>query len=132
MVKAIIFDCTGVLVERGQVNHRLMQYIRSLRPKYKIGMLSNLSRESIERRFTKEERDLFDVIALASETGATKPDPRAYQIAAERLECEADKCIFVDDFVERCEAAREQGMVTILYDNADMLSQELDSILQAQ
>jgi len=134
MIRAVIFDCTGVLVlANGVVNKPLLAYIRNyLKPKYKIGLLSNLSARSIEQAFTPGERMLFDAITLASETGVAKPDPRAYQLAADRLGVKPEQSLFVDDFERRCEAAREQGMQAVLYDSYPQVVQELESILHAQ
>jgi putative hydrolase of the HAD superfamily len=134
MVKAVIFDCTGVLVGSGQaVNQKLLGYIRSqLKPHYKVGMLSNLPRHYIERLFEPSELLLFDVTALASEAGIAKPDPRAYRFIAERLGVEPDRCIFVDDFERHCEAAREQGMRAVLYDSFEQTKREIEAILQEE
>jgi epoxide hydrolase-like predicted phosphatase len=131
MLRAVLFDCTGVLVERGAVNHRLLDYIRQyLKARFKIGLLSNLSAAYINRLFSPADLLLFDELSLASETGVAKPDPQAYQLAAQKLGVKPEECIFVDDFVERCEAAREQGMQAVLYDSFEQATRGLDTIVQ--
>lgn len=131
MFKAIIFDCNGVLiVQDHKVNVELLNFIRRrLKPYCKIGMLANTSLRYVERMLSTNDLLLFDAMALSSETGIAKPDPRAYQLIAHRLQASPNMCIFVDDFVQRCEAAHEQGMHVILYDSFEQVKLELEALL---
>src|SRR5438128_604074 len=132
MIKAVIFDCTGVLVDgTGKVNLQLLGYIsQQLKPRYKIGMLSNLSARHISEYFTPAERLLFDAVTLAAETGIAKPDPRAYRLIAAQLGVGPGQCIFVDDFERRCEAASEEGMRAVLYSSLEQTQREINSLLE--
>ena len=50
-----------VTAQTEQPNEDLFGYIRAeLKPKYKIGLLSNANRGSVERRIPEHERTLFD------------------------------------------------------------------------
>ncbi|OGO35562.1 MAG: hypothetical protein A2147_04585, partial [Chloroflexi bacterium RBG_16_57_8] len=63
----------------------------------KIGLISDCSPE-IPRLFQRLPfAPLIDVTVFSSLVGMTKPDPRIYRLAAERLEVEPRDCIYVGD-----------------------------------
>src|SRR6185312_508636 len=57
-------------------NEPLFAYIKDkLKPKYKIGFLSNVAEDSMRRLFTPEQRSLLDIVTLSYKTGFIKPQP---------------------------------------------------------
>ncbi|HLZ15317.1 MAG TPA: HAD-IA family hydrolase, partial [Candidatus Saccharimonadales bacterium] len=85
-------------IEHNVPNDALFAYIRdALKPKYKIGMLSNAGADWLHELFTPEQVALFDAVALSYEIGVLKPAPRAYEVIAERLGVTPEACVFVDD-----------------------------------
>ncbi len=111
-------------------NTQLLEYIATLKPQYKIGLLSNIGTNWIRDSFlTSEEQRLFDEMVLSFEVGTTKPDPRIYQLACEKLDIEPSEAIFTDDITEYCEAARAIGMQAVHYQHFTQLKTELESIL---
>lgn len=112
-------------------NNELMDYIENnLRDDYKIGLLSNISRGTMEKFFTKKEREqLFDAAALSSETGMIKPSPSAYVHICEQLGIDTSEAIMIDDNPENCHGARLSGMQTVQYDGLVHLKRSLDSLL---
>lgn len=58
----------------------------------------------------------FDAIIDATYTGILKPDPRAYQAAAEALSVPPGACVFLDDQTRNVEGARRAGMLAIPFD----------------
>lgn len=120
-------------IEHNVADNDLFAFIaQTLKPHYKIGMLSNAGDDLLDRIFTKEQCALFDAVALSYETGYVKPSEQAYQIIAERLEVETNECIFVDDQERHCTAAREQGMHAIRYQNFDQFKTEISPLLSSQ
>lgn len=61
----------------------------------------------------------LDALVDGSVTGVLKPDPRAYEFAAEALGRPASAIVFVDDMPWNVEAAREAGMIALLLNLAD-------------
>jgi epoxide hydrolase-like predicted phosphatase len=59
--------------------------------------------------------DLFDAWVISSEVGVRKPDPAAYELAAERLGLPPAACVFVDDLPGNLKPARALGMATVLH-----------------
>lgn len=107
-------------------NMALLDYILELRKQYKIGVLSNVSRDGFWHRFTHEEADkYFDAVVLSGEIGFAKPDAEAFEITADRLGVRLDECVMVDDRENYCDAARLLGMQSALYTSLAALKASL-------
>lgn len=173
MIKAIIFDCFGVLLQRdghefyklvaskekqkqinkleiqadlGEIsekefnkqvaeladstpakvlaettmytrNQEMLNFIHEMRErKFKVSVLTNVSKDTIGRFFTvDEQRNLFDDVVISSEVGLVKPDPEIFALAARRLALQPEECIFVDDTASNCRAAAESGIKAVAY-----------------
>lgn len=61
---------------------------------------------------------LLDDVVVSGEVKVAKPDPRAYEIAAERTGLPIERLLFVDDRQENLDAAVALGMDTILFTDA--------------
>lgn len=111
-------------------NLPLLDYIGQLKSRYKIGLLSNVASNWIRDYFlTPKELQLFDAMVLSFEEGITKPDPRIYHIAAERLGVLSEECIYVDDIDRYAATAEDEGMKGIVYKNFQQLKKEINTIL---
>lgn len=101
-------------------NEELLDYIRAkLRQKYKIGLLSNANFNVLDEIFTEEQAELFDASVLSYESRLIKPDPRSFELMANRLGVELSECIFIDDVDRYCLVAEELGMKSIIYQNPE-------------
>lgn len=97
-------------------NAQLFHYIEDeLKPRYKIGMISNASAGSVERKLSAPQLKLFDIKVISAEVGLLKPDRQIYELAAEKLRVGCSECIFVDDYPSYVEAAQVLGMQGIVY-----------------
>lgn len=67
-----------------------------------------------------------DVVVSAHE-GVTKPDPRAFQIAAARAGLEPAELFFIDDSAANIAAARAMGFDVHLFDDPQALRPQLQS-----
>jgi len=108
----------------------LAGYIQSLRPRYKTALLSNAwpdLRQKIYREW--KLADAFDELIISSEVGLSKPDPRIFRLALERLQVNAAEAVFVDDFIENITSAQAEGLQTILFRSASQARQDLSSLL---
>lgn len=187
MIKAIIFDCYGVLVEeswkklcdeyfgsegeerqwadaqmhrvsRGEIsdreladvvaekidlsadkileqlttnppNEQLLDYIQTLKRRFKIGFLSNVGANYLDRLLAPEHQQLFDVFVLSFEVGMAKPQVEIYHHAAGLLGVEPSECIFVDDTARYCEGAEASGMRSILYTDFAHFKQQVEEVV---
>jgi epoxide hydrolase-like predicted phosphatase len=114
----------------GTGNTELIEYARGLRPRYRTGILSNSfvgAREREQAAYGFE--DLVDEIIYSHEVGMSKPDPRIYTLACERLGVRPEETVLLDD-AERCvTGAREAGLHAIRFqDNAQAIT-DLDKLL---
>lgn len=111
-------------------NTVLLAYIRELKQTYKIGMLSNVATPWITDSFlTTDEQALFDEMIFSYEVGITKPDPRIFMLACERLRVGPHEAVMVDDIKSYCEAAKREGMHAIWYRDFKQFKQDLERIL---
>lgn len=108
----------------------LMDYIRSLRTRFKTGLLSN-AWDNLRRVIsdTWEIAEAFDDIVISAEVGISKPDPGIYKLAVQRLGVLPEEAVFVDDFPHNIGAAQEAGLVGILFKNSHQVRQDLDNLL---
>jgi epoxide hydrolase-like predicted phosphatase len=112
------------------VNWRLLDYIRSLRPRFKVGLLSNAwddLRKTLHDRWNID--GLFDDLIISAEVKLVKPDPRIFQLATDRLKVPPDETIFIDDIAENVESARLVGLKGILYQDFDQVMSEITGYL---
>lgn len=59
--------------------------------------------------------ELFDATVISGIEGFRKPDPRMYELGAERIGVRAAACVFVDDLPFNLKPAAELGMATVLH-----------------
>jgi FMN phosphatase YigB (HAD superfamily) len=118
-------------IENNIANEPLFNLIKSLKPTYKIGFLSNAGSNWVTELFNPEQASMFDAISVSSETGHVKPEPGAYEEIAQKLGVEPHECVFIDDQPRYCQAAREVGMQAVEYRDFEQFQEELRSLLRA-
>lgn len=109
-----------------------MDWVRSLKSsnKYKIGMLSNISRDWMDDSLPVFEREkLFDAMILSGEVNMTKPDPGIFKLMAERLGVLPNECIMIDDVAINVNGAKLAGMQGIVYISESQARAELNHLL---
>lgn len=120
-------------VGRRVPNEELFDYIRTeLKSKYKIGLLSNANYDVVQDLFMPEQADLFDATVMSFECKLVKPDPRMFQLMADRLGVRWDEMLFIDDVERYCVAAEQLGISSVLYESPKQLKQEMLQLLGQQ
>lgn len=113
-------------------NAPLLGYIRELKQRYAIGMISNIASNWIRDAFlTDEEQALFDEMIFSYEVGMTKPDPRIYMLICERLRIGPHEAIMVDDIDRYVAAAKAEGLKGVVYKDFGQAKAEIDLLLNA-
>jgi FMN phosphatase YigB (HAD superfamily) len=112
-------------------NEELFAYLNTLKPKYKLGLLSNISDDYLRKIFEPEQLAMFDGIELSYKTGVIKPQASAYENAAKRLGLPVEGCVMVDDQQRNVTGALEAGMKAVLYENFEQFRAELEKLLAA-
>lgn len=111
------------------VDYELVDFIRSLKPKYQIGIISNAWPGLNNTLEDWDIRDAFDVIIGSGDIGIMKPDPKIYQLALERLGVQPEEAVFVDDFIENIHGAHAFGMYGVHFQNPTQTIGDLRALL---
>jgi len=104
----------------GAPNTELIDHVRKLRGRCRLGILSNsfVGARELETALYRFD-ELVEQIVYSHEIGVCKPDPRAFEMTCARLDVRPQDCLFIDDFDVNVAAAREAGMRAHLFeDNA--------------
>jgi len=111
------------------LDRSLPDFLRSLKPKYKTGLISNAW--SGLRAYILREKfdDAFDCMIISAEVGAAKPSAKIFQIALEQLKVKAKEAVFVDDFIENIEACEKVGMIGIHFKDPESAIKQVKALL---
>lgn len=113
-------------------NESLLQKIIEYRKNYKVGLLSNVSKDLAYQLFTSAElASWFDAIVLSSEVGMIKPSRDIYLLMAARLGVQPEECVMIDDMEKNVVGARAVGMQGVMYVSGQQLQTDLELLLHA-
>jgi epoxide hydrolase-like predicted phosphatase len=73
--------------------------------------------------------ELFDVVVISGEVGMRKPEPRIYQLTADKLGLPPEACVFVDDLAPNIRGAAGVGMVGVHHITPQQTIEELEALL---
>ena len=107
----------------------LLNFMRGLRKKYKVGLISNAWSGLRPWIVSQKFADVFDAMIISAEVGVGKPDARIFQIALEKLGVAPAEAVFLDDFPGNVEGARRIGMQAIHFVQPEAALEELRQIL---
>jgi putative hydrolase of the HAD superfamily len=110
----------------------MVAVVKHLRGRVKLGSITNnVARDEPAQRRTSgiDVQSLFDVVVESSIEGVRKPDPRIYEIAAERLGVTPQESVFLDDLGANLKGAKALGMHTIKVDHTTSAIDELEAAL---
>lgn len=111
------------------LNQEVVALVRKLRPRYKVGLLSNATKNLEEQVLNHQGIfDLFDAVVNSAHVGIAKPDVRIYHLAADRLGVPASACVFIDDLAQNVEGAQAAGMRSFRFQDAAHLKSELRAL----
>ena len=94
--------------------------------KYPLALLSNVDPWHFEYcQNNLPVLNRFSHIFLSYQLKMKKPDLEIYQTVADKLQSQAQHCLFIDDMVENIEAAKEMGFEVIHFVDAEQLEKDL-------
>ena len=154
MVKAVIFDMDGVIIDsegkylefqlefaqKKNPNVRIEQLYREIyRPEvtevlktlkekgYRLALASSTQLDLVERVLRENEiREYFEVVVSGSQFKRSKPNPEIYQYTASRLGVRTEECLAVEDSTIGITAASRAGMkIAAVIDNRYNFDQSL-------
>jgi putative hydrolase of the HAD superfamily len=103
-------------VRKVDIEKRVILTLRSLVPKYRLGVVTNFAYPSaihaILGKFGLEK--IFDPIIISGDVGWIKPSPIIFQVALSKLGLSSDQVVFVGDDPEAdIRGAKNVGMKTV-------------------
>jgi putative hydrolase of the HAD superfamily len=121
-------DLVGRLFAGATVDAEMVEGVRALHARgVPTGLVSNSwGADRYPRELLAE---LFDAVVISGAEGFRKPDPRMYELGAQRLGVAPAACVFVDDLAFNLEPARELGMAVVHHTSAATTLAELERLL---
>ena len=104
-----------------ELNDGLLEFIKAVRMKYKLAIISNDS--SRWSKYLREKFNIdqyFDVISISGDLKIRKPDERIFRLTIEKLAVKAEECLYIDDRRGYLEAAKRVGMNAILLNSRNV------------
>ena len=94
---------------------------------YKTVVLSNTEFPAMQY-FYLLGYDMFDVAVFSCTEGTIKPERQIFEIALAKLGCTPEQSVFIDDYQEFIEAAKEYGLHAILFESIEKINYKLAEI----
>lgn len=113
-----------------RIDAELVAFIRSLRARYKTGLLSNAFSD-LRHYVTNVWKfaDAFDEMVISAEVGLVKPDARIYRLILERLGVAPQEAVFIDDMPRNVEGARAVNLHAVQFASPKQARSELERLL---
>ena len=113
-----------------EFNQPLVDYVRTLKDRYKLALLSNASSDYLRNELAQRGIEkYFDEIVISSELGLIKPEPAIFEHIMEKLGVEPQQCIFTDDNPKHVEAAEKLGIQGVVFTSVTELKQQIEAIV---
>jgi putative hydrolase of the HAD superfamily len=111
------------------VDREIVEFLRSLRPDYFVGLISNAWPDLREYIASQKIDDAFDHMVISGEVGVMKPEARIYQLALEQAGVSPKEAIFVDDVYENIEGCERVGIKGIHFKDPESALKQLKTLL---
>ena len=114
-------------------NDALVQAVKNFKGTYKIGLLSNVGPEVMERLFpSSEQAELFDAVVLSCDVASVKPHPEMYENIIERLDIQPHEAVMIDDIDENVAGARAVGLHGVRFVSTEQALEQLNEIIESR
>ena len=111
------------------LDQAVIDYIRELKGKYLIGMITDNKVDRIET-ILKEKglEELFDVVVISAQVHSGKTEEKIFEEALRRSGLEAQECVFIDNMAQNLEVPAGMGFRTVYFDDEKRDLTELRSV----
>jgi epoxide hydrolase-like predicted phosphatase len=112
------------------IDRELIAFIRSLRPRYKTGLISN-AWDGLRPYMEREKfADAFDHLTISAEIGVMKPEAAIFQHALDQSGVKPKEAVFMDDFAENVAGCEAVGMHGIHFKTTEQALKDLKKLLK--
>ena len=117
-----------------ELDLQLLGWISSLRNQHKIGLLSNAWKGTRATLLSQYPQflDPFHAAIFSAEVGFRKPAAQIFSLILEKLNVDADKALFVDDFAANIDGAHAAGLQVVQFLNREQVIKEISTLLQGE
>ena len=106
-----------------------MRIVEKLKEKYNLILLSDHVKEWVDYILdTNKELEIFKHKYFSYEYGKLKTDEGTFKYVLEKEDILPSETIFIDDSKENIEAAKENGIYGIVFENAKQLEEKLQEM----
>ncbi len=116
-----------ILLDSFKPQKEMPELINKLRKNYRIGLLSDQTKEwwpYLDKKYEISKN--FDFTVISYKIGFNKPQPEIYKIALKKSKCKSEECLFIDDLEHNLEPAKKLGMKTLFFENPKQIKKELE------
>ena len=111
-----------------KINSDMIELASDLRSRgYKVGLLSNNSREKADAMRLQKINTYFDAFCVSAEIGYSKPEKQAFEYLTGQLGVALNELIFIDDEPTSLKNSRRDGYAAIRFIGYDQLIKDLIS-----
>jgi len=114
--------------ETSQLNRELITFIKELKKKYPVGLISNIFDVTASFHQRQKLFYFFKPVFLSCRIGIAKPDIKMYANALKGIGFKGSEVLYIDDCPEHLKVATEFGMKTILFKDTKQLAKELKKL----
>ena len=114
------------------LDREVVGYIRELKDKYLIGMITDNKADRIET-ILKEKglEELFDVVVISAQVHSGKTEEKIFEEALKRSNLKPQECVFIDNSAQNLEVPGQMGFRTVYFDDEKRDLTELRRIVEA-
>jgi putative hydrolase of the HAD superfamily len=116
----------------GTLDRELFDWFAGQRPERRTGIVSNSGPGAREAERCWGFEDVTDDIVYSHEVGLSKPDPRIFRLAAQRLAVAPEEIVFLDDVEGHVEAARAVGYRGVVHRSTPESIAEVEAVIEAE
>jgi len=119
-----------MLVSERELNLPLIEFLKEKKKDLKLGFINNgLSRltEKLVKDWGLEK--LFEVMIISSKEKLSKPDPKIFLLACERLGVKPEDCVFIGRKESYVEVAQSLGMKGFVYEDFSSFKSQISQLL---
>ena len=114
-----------------QLDTEFIEFLKSLRPKYRLAILSNAWSDARKFHDAKFHFNTWvELSVYSAEVHLLKPDPRIYKLILSQLNLAANECVFVDDKLINVQAAEALGMKGVCHRDSAQAISAIKSLLR--
>ena len=119
------------VVDDFYIDQDMLTYIKNLRELVTTMLLTNFP--SHVHDFFKSDwivDGAFDHLIASCDIKLIKPDPAIYTLALDRLNLEAEECVFIDDREVNVNAAQKLGINGVVFQSKSQTMHDVDNLLK--